>query len=1064
MRAVLAWFARNHVAANLLMLVIAAGGILTLPRIRMEVFPDIDLDLITIGVVYPGAAPAEVEEALCIRIEEKIQGVGGVRRITSSAAEGACGVTVELEPGTDVRRALDEIKAKVDAIDTFPEDAEEPVIQQLVVRRPVIDVAVWGDADEKTLKKVAQEVRDDLAALPEITDVEIANARPYEISIEVSETALRRHSLTFDDVVRAAARGSLDTPGGSVKTQAGEILLRTEGQAYRGEEFARIPLLVRPDGTRVEIGHVAKVVDDFAEVDQWSRFDGKPALVVQVFRVGEQNALEITRAVKDYVAQARGRLPEGIELTPWLDESRVLRDRLETLLRNGQQGFLLVLAVLALFLRFRLAFWVILGVPLSFLGALWLMPSLGQSINVVSLFAFILVLGILVDDAIVVGENIHAETEKGRERLDAAIAGVHGVFVPVTFGVLTTVAAFLPMLVLPGPMGKVFRVIPIVVISALIFSLLESQLVLPAHLGHGRSPDETKPPRLPWVPWWRRIREGVSAGLVRFVDRVYRPLLERALEWRYTTVAAGLAAVIVTAGAVAAGWLEFRFFPKVEGDNVVALLTLAQGAPVEATEAAARRIEEAARQVLAEIEKETGSPQHRHMLASVGSQPYRMRRARSEQSAVAALSASNKAEVNIELLPAEERRVSSEEIARRWRERVGAIPGAVELLFSSTLFGSGEPIYVELQGPDLDELRAIATELKEELARYPGVIDIADSFRSGKQELEIFLRPDAEPAGLSVAELGRQVRQAFYGAEVQKIQRERDEVRVMVRYPREHRRSLADVEEMWVRTQDGAEIPFRSVATVRLDRGFSTIRRADRQRVIDVTADVEETVANANEVATDLRRRVLPELLADHPRVSYRFEGEQRYQAETLVSLGRGFLLALFLIYALLAIPLGSYLQPFLIMSAIPFGFVGAVWGHLIMGRDLSIFSAIGMVALSGVVVNDSLVLVDFVNRNVASGIPLERAIRDAGAARFRPILLTSATTFAGLTPLLLERSLQAQFLIPMAISLAFGVVFATFVSLLLVPCSYLILEDLRALFSARPTHAPEAAQVSAPG
>lgn len=1060
MKGALAWFARNHVAANLLLLVIAVGGLVTAPQIRMEVFPEIDLDLVIIGVPYPGAAPAEVEEGICVRIEEKIQGVAGIRRITSTAAEGACGVTVELEPGTDVERALDDIKAQIDAIDTFPEEAEEPTVQRVVVRNPVVDVAVWGNADERTLKKVAQQVRDQLAALPEITDVSIANARPYEISIEVSEEALRRYHLTFDDVVRAVARGSQDVPSGSVKTEGGEILLRTEGQAYRGDEFARIPLLTRPDGTHITVGDVARVVDGFAEVDQWSRFDGKPALIVQVYRVGEQNALDIARAVQEYVASARAQLPEGIEVTPWLDEARILRSRLDTLLRNGRQGFFLVLFVLALFMRFRLAFWIILGVPLCFLGALWLMPDLGLSINVVSLFAFILVLGILVDDAIVVGEKVYTEMERGRDRLDAAIRGVQGVFVPVTFGVLTTIAAFVPMLILPGPMGKVFRVIPLVVISALLFSLLESQFVLPSHLAHGGSL-EGHSARLPWAAGWRRVREAVAAGLAWFVDRVYRRLLTLALEWRYATLALGLAALIVTAAAVSAGWLQFRFFPKVEGDNVVALVTLPQGSPVEATERAVRRIEEAARAVLAEIEAETGERVHQHMLASVGAQPYRLRRARSSQSVAAALADSNKGEVNIELVPSERRAVSGTEIVRRWRDRVGAIPGAVELIFSSTLFGAGEPIYVELQGPNLDELREVASALKEELAAYPGVTDIADSFRSGKLELEVFLRPEAQTLGLSVADLGRQVRQAFYGGEAQRIQRERDEVKVMVRYPKEHRRSLADVEEMWIRAPDGTEIPFRSVARVVLDRGFATIRRADQQRVVSVTADVDEKRTNANEVVADLTASVLPRLLADHPRVTYRFEGEQREQTETLTSLGRGFVLALFLIYALLAVPLGSYIQPLLIMTAIPFGFVGAVWGHLLMGRDLSILSAIGIVALSGVVVNDSLVLVDFVNRNVRAGVALQQAVCEAGVARFRPILLTSLTTFAGLTPLLLERSVQAQFLIPMGISLAFGVVFATFVSLFLVPCCYLILEDLRALLALGTTHAPDEVAVT---
>lgn len=1042
MKSIIAWFARNGVAANLLLLVIIAGGLLTLPSIKREVFPDIDLDIVTVAVVYPGAAPEEVEEAICIRIEEALQGLDGVKRITSSAAEGAGAVSVELLPGTDAGEALDDVKVRVDAIDTFPEEAEKPVIQKAILRNAVLDVVVYGEVDEHTLKRLTQRVRDEIAALPGISQAEVENARPYEISIEVSERALRRHGLTFSQVADAVRRGSLDLPGGSVKTEGGEILLRTKGQAYRGREFERIALLSTPDGTRLMLGDVARVVDGFEDTDTSAYFDGKPALLIRVFRVGSENALHIADSVREYVRRAQATMPEGVLLTTWLDESRILRSRLDTLLRNGRDGFLLVWVALALFLRFRLAFWVLLGVPLSFLGALWLMPTLGLSINVISLFAFIVVLGILVDDAIVVGENVHSHYERTGSRLQAAIEGTQEVFVPVVFGVLTTVAAFVPMLLIPGNMGKVFRVIPLVVIACLLFSLLEAMLVLPEHLTHG----EDRPPR-GWIGrGWKTVQGTVAEGLRGFIEGIYRPLLHSALEWRYLTVAVGAVAFLLSVSLVGSGWLQFTFFPKVEGDNVVAMLTMPQGTPVDVTTAAVRHIEAAAQEVLAEVEAEGHGEVMQHVLSSVGTQSHRRHRARSTREVLNATAGAHLAEVNIELRPSEERSVSSEEIARRWRERTGMIADAVELTFVATLFSSGEPIDVQLEGPSFAELREAAEVVKQRLASYPGVLDIRDSFRSGKQEISLRLRSGAENLGLSVSDLGRQVRQAFYGEEAQRIQRGRDEVKVMVRYPVDERRSIAGLESMRVRTADGMEVPFRSVADLRIGRGFSTVYRTDGRRVVNVIADIDPTIANANEIVADLKESLLPSLTERYQQMGYSLEGEQREQHESLEGLERGFVLALFLIYALLAVPLKSYVQPLIIMSAIPFGFVGAIWGHILMGYDISIFSAIGVVALSGVVVNDSLVLVDFVNRKREQGMPTLVAIREAGAQRFRPILLTTLTTFAGLTPLLLERSLQAQFLIPMAISLAFGVLFATFVSLVMVPSLYAILEDVRAL------------------
>lgn len=1054
MKRAIAWFAENGVAAGLLMLVIVAAGLLTLPRIKQEVFPEIRIDVVTIQVTYRGATPEEVEEGVVVRIEEAIEGVEGIKRVTSVASEGVGVVTAEILPGADTRRALEDIKARIDAIDTFPDETEKPVVQQAVMRSQVISVAVAGDVDERTLRAVGQQVRDELVAIPGITHAELRNVRPYEISIEVAEEALRRHRLTFDDVVTAVRRSSLDLPAGALRTDGGEILLRTKGQAYRAAEFERLPLVSRADGSRIALGDVATVVDGFEETDVASRFDGKPAVLVQVFRVGDQSALEVAAKVHDWVARARPRMPAGITLTTWQDDAQLLRARLDTLLSNARMGFALVLVVLAVFMRLRIAFWVGMGVPVAILGTLAMLPVLDVSINLLSLFAFLLVLGILVDDAIVVGENIYTHQQRGADPLRAAIAGAQEVSVPVIFGVLTTVAAFTPLLTIPGAMGKLTASIPLVVITALCFSLIESQLVLPSHLRHGVAVER---PHHALTRAWARVQRAVAHGLERFLRAVYGPVLERALAWRYLTAACGVAVLILVAGLVGGGWARFVFFPHVEGDNVIAFLTMPQGTPAAVTAAAVRRLEESAERLRHELEaRGEGRGIFRHVLATIGEQPYRRRQEEDRSGRRgAALTAGNLGEVNIELAPAEDRALTSAEIAARWRELTGPIPDAVELTFTADIFSAGEAVNIELRGAETAALRAAADELKARLASYPGVFDVTDSFRGGKQEIRLGITPSAEALGLSLHDLARQVRQAFYGDEAQRIQRGRDDVRVMVRYPASARRSLGDIETMRIRTADGAEVPFGAVARAEPGRGFAAIRRADRQRVIAVTAEVDERRVSPNSIVAAVKARDLPAVLAAHPGVSYRLQGEQREQQEFLDAMFRRFGLALLMIYALLAIPLRSYVQPFIIMSAIPFGMAGAILGHVLMRWDLSMFSVIGMVALSGVVVNDSLVMVDWINRRRRQGASLAEAVRTAGVARFRPILLTSVTTFAGLTPLLLERSLQAQFLIPMAISLAFGVMFATGVTLVLVPAIYLILDDAARLLDRAEEGAP---------
>jgi multidrug efflux pump subunit AcrB len=1036
---IIAWFARNHVAANLLMFMMIAGGLVALPGIQQKSFPDIDIDVVTVNVPYLGAAPEEVEEGVCIRIEEEIQGINGIEQITSTASEGVCSVGAELIAGYAVDRALSEIKNAVDAISTFPDETEKPIVSHYVIRRNAIQIALSGDVDERTLKIYGQRIRDDIAALPGVTQVELVNARSYEISIEVAEETLRRHRLSFEQVVDAVRRSSLDLPGGSLKTQRGEILLRTKGQAYTGGDFESIVVLTRPDGTRLLLGEVADVIDGFEEDPRFSRFDGQKSVLIQVFRVGDQKVLDLVETVKAHVERARAQLPEGIALTVWRDGSQSLRDRLDILVRNGRSGFVLVFVLLSCFLRLRLAIWVSIGVPLSFLGALSLFPLFELSIDVISLFAFILVLGLLVDDAIVVGENVHSHQERAEEPLSASIRGTQEVTVPVIFGVLTTVAAFIPLLTAPGAMGQIFAGIGTVVVCCLFFSLVESQLVLPSHLGHVRiRKDSGAAPRGPIQTRWKEFQATMSSSLTRLAERRYRPALERALEWRYATIATGVVLLMWSITIVATGGLKFSFFPPIEGDYISATVTMPLGTPVERTSAAVREIEASAQRIAAELAAEyplDGEPMIQHLLASVGGQP--------SQSGSSASAQSHLGEVTLELHGADGRPLSASEISQRWREATPTIPDAEEVTFRSALFSAGEPINLRLQSADVADLTVAADQLKAKLAEYPGVFDISDSFRAGKEEIKLSILPSAEMLGLTLDDLARQVRQAFYGAEAQRIQRDREDIRVMVRYPKTQRGSLADLENMRIRTPAGDEVPFYTVARSELGRGFASIKRSDRQRVINVTADLDTTRTTGNTIMADLRRNFLPQLLAEHPGLRFRLEGEQREQAKMVRGMIRSYGVALFIIYALLAIPLRSYAQPLIIMAAIPFGLVGAIAGHLLMGMGLSMMSVMGVVALSGVVVNSSLVLVHYVNEQRRRGQSAGEAARTAGVARFRPIVLTSLTTFAGLTPLLLEESISAQFLIPMAVSLAFGVVFASSVTLFLVPSLYLALDDL---------------------
>ncbi|MEZ4386204.1 MAG: efflux RND transporter permease subunit [Candidatus Krumholzibacteriia bacterium] len=1056
MNSLLKWFADNHVAANLLMLVIMVSGLVSVLTIVQEVFPETDLDLITASVVFLGGTPSEVEESICVKIEEQVQGIDGIKKITSRSSEGIGSVTIELESGTDQQKAYNDIKAEIDRIITFPAETEKPVVTLVDRKRPVMDIIVSGDTDERSLKVLADRVRDDLMNQAGITYAEVAGTRPYEISIEVSESALRAHGLSLGQVAQAVRANSLDLPGGKVKTDGGEILIRTKGQRYTGEEFGRIVAVSKPDGTRVLLSEIATIHDDFEDVDLRTRMDGRPAALVSVYRSGNENVLDVARTVKQYVAEQGAALPDGIKLAIWQDRSRLYRERMNLLLKNGAMGLVLVFGVLAVTMQIRLAFWVALGILVAFLGAFWVLPLFGVTLNMISLFAFILSLGIVVDDAIVVGENVFARRERGEDPQTAARRGVVEVGGPVVFAVLTTVAAFSPLLNVEGMMGKFMYPMAVVVIAVLTFSLIESLLILPAHLATVKSVrlhGAEVPRELRQAPglrgWYHRSKHLVSERLEWFVGTVYRKHLRWCLRNRAIVMAIGAAVLLITLGWAGAGHIRFTFMPKIESDTVTAALTLPQGTTMADALATATRIERALDAVRSDLTDDLppGTPdQVISVQTTIGQQP-RSAGGAGPMGGQDTGRGPHLMEVSAELLPGEQRAVKASEIARRWRERTGAIPDAVELSFAANLFSAGKPIQVQLSSSNPQDLVAAAGDLKQELAAYPGVIDISDSFREGKLELKLSLKREARALGLSLRDLADQVRQGFYGAEVMRIQRGRDEVKVMVRYPEAERTSLAFVEGMRVRTPAGAEVPFAQVARVELGRGYASIDRTDRQRVVNVFGDIDEDRANASVVLADLEARVLPELLARYPGLRYDLEGQEQERAESMRSLGIGFLLAVFLIYALLAVLFRSYLQPVLVMSAIPFGIVGAIWGHVLMGWDLTLLSMFGVVALAGVVVNDSLLMIDFINRARALGRSVDDAILESGVRRFRPIMLTSVTTFLGLTPLLLETSLQAQFLIPMAISLGFGVLFATGITLLLVPVSYSLLVSMKRYF-----------------
>ena len=1051
MKAPVAWMAKNHVAANLLMGFILLSGLFSMMQTKKETFPEMSLDQVQIQVPYLGATPAEVEDAVCKRIEERVRGLEGVRRVRSTAAEGMGSVSIELERGADLDKLLDDIKNEIDRIDTFPAEVEEPVIKELTRRNQAIDVVLYGEVEEKALKVAAEHVRDDLRSSGVISQVELKGVRVDEIAIEVSEEALRRYGLTFAQVADAVRRTSLDLPAGRVESEDGAILLRTQGLMRSGREYEEVVVLTRPDGTALKLKDMATVVDGFEDTELISRFNGQPAAVVQVYRIGDQSALDISAYVHQYIEDKRSTLPAGIHINYARDDARILRSRIDLLIRNARLGLVLVFICLSFFLDLRLAFWVMMGIPISFLGAFVLMEPFDASINMLSLFAFIVALGIVVDDAIIVGENIFAHRVQGKPFGRAAIDGALEVGTPVTFSIMTSIAAFMPLFFVEGLMGKFMSVMPVIVISVLLLSLIESLFILPAHLsseGDGALSRLVRRLLARPLAWHDRVVVLFDRGLQYVIHNAYQPTLRLALAHPISSAALALSLMMGTGGLIAGGHIKFVFMPEIGSDWVTISVNMPQGTTASQTAKVVQYIEEKALALRDQIDAERAGEDsiYRNVFTYIGDQPTARRS--SFASAPGAGGQGHLAEITIELQPSEERDFDSTEIESQLRQRVGEVPGPESIVFSSLLFSAGNPIEVELAADNFDQLLLAVDRLKGKIAEYAGVGDIQDSFEEGKLEMKLQLKPQARTLGLTLADLARQVRQGFYGDQALRFQRGSDDVRVMVRYPKGERRNLGDVRSMRVRTPSGAEVPFGEVATVAIGHAYASIQRTDGQRVVRVTASVDDQVANADEINRDLESSLLPALAADYPGLRYRFGGEQKEQQDSLQSLLSNFAIALFAIYMLLAVPFKSYTQPLVVMSAIPFGIIGAVWGHLLMGLDLALLSFFGIVALSGVVVNDSLVLLTFYNQMLRGGTLHAEALVSAGAARFRPILLTSLTTFFGLLPMILEKSIQAQFLIPMAVSLGFGILFATFIILLGVPVGMHLLVKAQGLWA----------------
>ncbi|MCS6857013.1 MAG: efflux RND transporter permease subunit [Sandaracinaceae bacterium] len=1023
--------AQNPVAANVLMVLLLAAGLLSLPQIRQEVFPEAELDMVLIYVDYPGASPEEVEQGVILAVEEAVRGLDGVKEVRSTASEGRAVITVELMRGSDGRKALSDVQNALSRITSFPGEVERPLIALATTRGEAISLIVYGDVEEPLLRAIAEQARDELLELPEITTVELGGVRPFEVSVEIREEELRAHALRLEEIANAIRADSIELPSGSIRSENGEILLRVQARSRTAEHIRNIPIRVNRDGSLLRVGDVAKVHEGFREEDIEAFYNGKRAIMVRVYRVGDQRPIEIARRVRQYAEEKASSLPPGVQFAIWGDRSEVFAARIELLRKNAIQGLILVLVALALFLELKLAFWVAMGIPTSVIGSLFFLPAFDVTINMISLFAFILTLGIVVDDAIVVGEAIYHHRQKGKQRLQAAIDGVEEVAVPVVFSVLTTVVAFVPLIFVPGMMGKFFYHIPVVVICVLLISLFESLFILPAHLAHSVESQNI------FFSFFKSLQNIFQKCLEWFVLSIYSPAQRFATSFRYLTLSIGIAVLLLALGLVAGGRIGFTFFPKIDADIVTAKIAMPFGVSIDQTKAIERKVLQAGIQALRDL---AGSQKVERGIFSMVGSTFSTGGPRPAES----VAGSHLAQVAIQLVPMDQRSFSAKQFAEKWRERIGDLPGVDSFQIDYSLAGpSSKAIEFILSHPEPLVLEEAARQMASELARFDGVRDVDDGLEAGKPQINLRLKMSAKALGLSEFELWRQLRSAFFGIEAFRDQKGRNEFKVMVRRSKEERETLATLERFLIRTPTGGEIALSEAATIQIGHAYTKIQRVNGKRIIRISADIKEG-ANANAITDQAFKNVVPKLQSRFPSLKVDPGGDRQRQDESLAALRYGFILALVAMYAMMAVPFRSYVQPLIIMSAIPFAAAGAVFSHILLGYDLSLMSLMGMVALAGVAVNDSIVYVDATNELRKGGLSPIEAARGAGIRRFRPILLTSITTFFGLAPMIFESSVQARFLIPMAISLGFGVLFCTITTLFIVPALYLAIEDLR--------------------
>ncbi len=1028
----IAWMAGHSVAANLAMVVCIIGGLLFLNNIRQEVFPDFEIDSVSISVAYPGASPEEIERGIVLAIEDAVGGLDGIKQITSSAKENAGTVTVEALRGTDMQRFTQDIQKEVDRITTFPIDAEKPQITLIASKRRVISVALYGDTEDAVLYELAEQLRDQLLQDPSITQIDLEGVKPLEIAVEIPQDMLRRYRLSLGDIAQRIASASIDLPAGSVKTGSGEILIRIKERRDYGRQFSQLPIITTADGSQIKLGDIARITDGFDESDYYATFNSQPAVMLQVYSVGDQTPIQVSETVRNHLVKIAPELPEGIATDVRRDASEDYAQRIDLLLRNSAMGLSLVFILLALFLELRLAFWVMMGIPIAFLGSFLFLPSIGVTLNMISLFAFIIAIGIVVDDAIIIGENIYHHRQEGLSPLQAAIQGAREMAMPVTFSILTNIATFMPLLFIPGFTGKIFFMIPLVVITVFLLSLAESLFILPNHLGH------LKP--LKSKGFQARIhhyQQRFSDGFRRWTLHSYGPFLENVLEHRYLTVTLAFSLLIAALAYAASGRMGMTLFPKVESDYAQVTLTMPFGTPVEKTEAIARHLSEAARRVASNVPN--GDLLLKGQFTELGTIDRQQ------------TLGSHLATVRTYLAPPEIRDeiLSTEQFTRRWRIEAGEIAGIEAILFESDAGGPsrGPAITVELNHRDIQVLEKASKRLAQMLSAYPIVNDVDSGLTSGKEQLDFTLLPEGRSLGLTAQDVARQVRNAFFGAEVLRQQRGRNELKIMVRLPENERMSLKNIESLMLRTPAGIEVPLTEAVHIERGRAYTEINRRNGRRNIQVKSGVTPR-SRAGEIINDLKATELPRLQEEFPGLQYSFQGSQAEMADNLSSLKISFVFALLAIYAMLAIPFRSYILPLIVIVSIPFGIIGAILGHLLMGYDLSILSMLGIVALSGIVVNDSLVLINYANEHrIGSAKTPLQVIKAAGIQRFRPILLTTLTTFFGLMPMILETSRQARMLIPMAISIGFGILFATLITLVLIPSLYLVAEDVRVFF-----------------